>query len=241
MALAIIAGLLLSCSPEGAEDASKEVGQPTSIDLNGKALYSQHQEELIIRDFFSDRRNGFFLDVGCATPIIDSNTYYLEKNLGWSGIAVDALPEYQKSWQRKRPRSKFFNYLITDHFRTLEPFYRSELPGISSYRKPPRGPAGKERAFDEIHVPTMTLTQLLEQNRASRIDLLSMDIEGAEPLALAGFDIERFQPELACIEAKPANREAILKYFAKHGYQRIERYLEYDPMNYYFAPKAGRW
>ena len=31
-----------------------------------KTLYSQHDEELIIRDFFQDRREGFFLDVGCA-------------------------------------------------------------------------------------------------------------------------------------------------------------------------------
>jgi hypothetical protein len=62
-----------------------------------------------------------------------------------------------------------------------------------------------------------------------------MDIEGAEPLALAGFDIDRFRPELACIEAKPKNRELILKYFAEHGYQRIERYARYDKTNYYFA------
>ena len=31
--------------------------------------YSQHGEELIIRHFFRDRREGFFLDVGCAHPV----------------------------------------------------------------------------------------------------------------------------------------------------------------------------
>lgn len=210
------------------------------VDLAGEPLYSQHKEELIIRDFFHDRREGFFLDVGCATPIRDSNTYYLEKHLGWSGIAVDGLPEYQSSWERRRPKSKFFNYLVTDHADTVEPFYRSELPGISSIRKPVKGPAGNERAFEEIQVPTITLTRLLEENQISRIDLLSIDIEGAEPLALAGLDIDRFHPELAVIEAKPANREAIVRYFAEHGYEQIERYLEHDPVNYYFAPKASR-
>ena len=78
-----------------------------------------------------------------------------------------------------------------------------------------------------------------EQNGVAKIDFLSMDIEGAEPLALAGFDIERFRPELACIEAKPANREPILKYFADHGYKWIERYFQYDEHNYYFTPKVA--
>ena len=55
-----------------------------------KKRYSQHNEELIIRDFFQDRREGFFLDVGCAWPIRNSTTYYLEKHLGWSGIGIDA-------------------------------------------------------------------------------------------------------------------------------------------------------
>jgi FkbM family methyltransferase len=212
--------------------------QDSGVDLDSEPLYSQHKEELLIRDFFGDRREGFFLDVGCATPIRDSNTYYLEKHLGWSGIAVDGLPEYQSSWERRRPKSRFFNYLVTDHTDTVEPFYRSELPGISSMKKPLKGPAGKERAFEEIQVPTTTLTRLLEENQVSSIDLLSIDIEGAEPLALAGFDVDRFQPELAVIEAKPANRETIVRYFTDHGYEQIERYLEHDPVNYYFAPKA---
>ncbi len=214
--------------------------QDTGVDLEGDPLYSQHKEELIIRDFFQDRRDGFFLDVGCATPVRDSNTYYLEKHLGWSGIGVDGLPEYQRTWELRRPKSKFFNYMVTDHADTLEPFYRSELPGISSLKKPEKGPGGKPRAFEEIQVPTITLTRLLEENQVSKIDLLSIDVEGAEPLALAGFDIDRFRPELAVIEAKPANREPIRKFFIDHGYQQLERYLEHDLVNYYFAPKSPR-
>jgi FkbM family methyltransferase len=221
--------------PEVSAEPSVESPTWSGIDLSGKSQYSQAQEELIIRDFFQDRKNGFFLDIGCATPVIDSNTCYLERELGWSGIAVDALPEYAESWKRRRPKSKFFNYLVTDHAESVEPFYRSELRGISSLEKPLKGPAGKERSFEEIQVPTITLTQLLEQNGISKIDFMSMDIEGAEPLALAGFDIDRFNPELVCIEAKPANREFISKYFSDHGYVQIEKYLEYDMTNYYFA------
>ena len=208
----------------------------------GKVFYSQHDEELIVRDFFKDRRDGIFLDVGCASPITDSNTYYLEKHLGWSGLAVDALPEFAQAWERKRPRSRFFNFLVSDHADTVEPFYRSSLRGTSSVSKDAgamRGPGGKKVEFDTLHVPTTTLTRLLDTNKVDHVDFLSLDIEGWEPQALAGFDIERFKLGLACVEAKPANRQKLLDYFTAHGYRRLERYQEQDPVNYYFAPRGA--
>jgi hypothetical protein len=89
-------------------------------------------------------------------------------------------------------------------------------------------------------VPTITLTKLLDDNGIAGIDLLSIDIEGAELLALSGFDIDRFHPGLVCIEWFHAGREKIQAYFAAHGYERIERYLEYDKANDYYTPKASR-
>ena len=201
-------------------------------------VYSQGNEELIIRDFFQDRRNGVFLDVGCAWPMKYNNTYYLEERLGWHGIGVDGLPDYAALWARYRQPSRFFNYIVTDHSDTIEIFYRSELLGISSARPRP-GPGGHEIKYQELQVPTITLTKLLDQAGVPRIDFLSMDIEGFEPLALAGFDIERFRPQLACVEAHIENRKKIVAYFAAHGYARIERYLAYDQVNYYFTPKLG--
>jgi hypothetical protein len=30
-----------------------------------------------------------------------------------------------------------------------------------------------------------------------------------------------------------------LKYFARHDYERLEKYRERDEVNYYFTPKGG--
>ena len=60
-----------------------------------------------MRDFFQDRRIGVFVDVGAADARRGSNTYYLESQLGWSGIAVDALDEYRESYTKHRPRTPF--------------------------------------------------------------------------------------------------------------------------------------
>ena len=73
--------------------------------LAEKPRYSLFTEELVIRDFFQDREGGYFVDVGCAWPVHASNTYYLEKHLGWSGIGIDALADYVGAWGEERPRS----------------------------------------------------------------------------------------------------------------------------------------
>jgi len=213
---------------------------PARRDILGteKKRYSQHDEELIIRDFFQDRRDGVFLDVGCAWPIKASNTYYLEHDLGWSGIAVDALPDYAAAWKRRRKRSRFLQYAVTDQADGVISFFRSELLGISMLR-PAQEHLDKGVKFEEIKVPTSTLTLLLDNAGVARVDFLSMDIEGSEVPALAGFDVERFRPGLACIESKPANRDGIDAYFAAHGYERLDRYLLRDAVNYYYAPRRG--
>ena len=87
-------------------------------------------------------------------------------------------------------------------------------------------------------MPTTSLTDLLVAQEVDEIDFLSMDIEGHEMKALAGFDIERFRPELVCIEWRGSG-EALLDYFASHGYERIDEYLEHDQVNWYFTPRAA--
>ena len=179
-ALAIALVLLAGCSREHRDILGTE-----------RKLYSQFDEELVIRDFFQDRRGGFFLDVGASTPVENSTTYYLEKHLGWSGIGIDALFEYYVVWRLQRPRSEYLSFLVTDHSGTRETFYRSIHPPLSSVQK--------DRVFDGVklegeamEVETTTLDKVLDERGVEKIDFLSMDIEESEPPALAGFDIERY-------------------------------------------------
>ena len=50
-------------------------------------------------------------------------------------------------------------------------------------------------------------------------------------------DIERFRPQLVCIEAHHLrSRKRIPEYFAAHGYVRIEAYRAHDDVNDYYTP-----
>jgi len=204
----------------------------------GPAKNSSHEEEHFIRDFFGDRRDGVFLDVGAGHYSKRSNTYFLEHNLGWSGIAVDAQQKFAKDYAAHRPRSRFFSLFVSDVSDQQARLYVGKNDLFSSF----------DRRFTEGYVPvtateevvTITLNDLLDAQKVKRIDFLSMDIELAEPKALAGFDIERFRPELVCIEAHPEVRQQLLDYFHAHHYVIVGRYLRADPQNLWFAPDDAK-
>ena len=225
-------------------DLPGESAQPSAPrDILGTevALYSSGNEEVVIRDFFQDRREGVFLDVGCLTPIANNNTYYLEEQLGWSGLAVDALAAYEKSWKQARPKSQFFAYAVTARSGETVPFYTSRSrANKSSLNK------SAVMIFDrnpiEIQVPTITLNKLLDDNGVTKVDFVSIDISGAEWGALAGFDLERFKPDLLAVitPRKQADGKNLLSYFTSRGYDRLDRYTPHGSFNWFFAPSAPR-
>lgn len=199
-------------------------------------LYSQFNEELIVRHFFQDRRGGVFVDVGCYHWKNDSTTYALESLLGWSGVGIDALPWLRPGYEKNRKATRFFNYLVAETSGGSETLFSAGPLSSTDEARIEAWMPGKERK--PIEVPRITLDDLLDQAGIERIDFLSMDIEGGEAGALAGFDIERFEPALVCIEIAPTNREQVAAYFAEHGYELQEQYRPYDPVNWYYAPRG---
>ena len=136
--------------------------------------------------------------------------------MGWSGVAIDALPEFGPDYKTHRPKTKFvamFASDVTDSSVTFfVPKHNTLVASASHDFTVRQGAPGEAR-----EVPTTTLDAVLDQAGVQRLDFLSMDIELSEPKALAGFDIDRFQPSLVCIESHPDVRQQILDYFAAHG------------------------
>jgi FkbM family methyltransferase len=207
----------------------------------GPRQYSQGFEELIIRDFLGDRRDGFFLDVGSSHYKDDSTTLLLEERFGWKGIAIDANADYRDGYVQFRPGTRFVSFFVSDVSDevgelTIVESAPKNSTGVPEQARQIREAAGAGGVRD-VQVPTITLNALLAREKVAKVDFLSLDIEGYEPKALAGFDIERFRPDLACVEVKPPTEEAIEGYFAAHGYVEIPKYRGIDPSNRYYAPK----
>jgi FkbM family methyltransferase len=219
-------------------DAVLSAGHPESQPL--KAKYGPHrnsysEEEWCIRDFFNDRSDGFFVDVGANDYKVTSNTYYLDTVLNWRGIAIEPQRQFEADYVRFRPRTKFVPFFISDASNERARIYvlsrNSLLASADKSFTEQFGDTAKE-----VEVPTITLNDLLDSERVKKIDFMSIDIELWEPKALAGFDVERFHPELVCIEAHPQVRQQILDYFARHHYTVVGKYLRADVNNVYFTP-----
>jgi len=209
----------------------------------GPKFFSQAEEETLIRAFFRDRREGYFVDVGASHYEKDSTTFYLEHHLGWRGIAIDALEEFRGDYQRFRPRTRFFAFFVTNEAGHAKDFYvYTRDTRISSGRlQQLRGlPRVKERYIKTIDVPTVTLDRLLGAEGVTKVDFMSLDIEGSEPEALQGFDIGRYRPDLFCVETQTYTRDWLMSYFAGHGYEVIHRYRDADTVNLYFRRRTAR-
>ena len=240
LCIAVLVGVIAGRLPR-----QQEVVDP-ELDALAKAYgpnhNSWHHEEWIIRDFFQDRRGGVFVDVGASHYRISSNTYHLEHELGWSGVAVEPMRHFEADYVAHRPRTRFLAFFASD--RSDEDVtmytYGEDFAASSSDRNfAERNGDSANETLRRVVTPTATLDVLLARAGIEAFDFLSMDIELAEPKALAGLDIERFRPALVCIEAHAEVRQQIIDYFARHGYVAVGKYLRVDPINLYFRPAAS--
>lgn len=215
-------------------DTSKEELRPFR-ERYGPGHQSERAEEWFIRDFFADRRGGFFVDVGANHPKNFSKTWYLEKRLDWSGIAVEPLREFAPGYAAERPRTRFRPFFVSDRSDQEASLYVISDNTLVSSTDP-----NFTNAFgtaDRVEkVLTITLNDLLSRENVTTIDFMNMDIEQHEPAALRGFDIKRYSPRLICIEGLLPVRQQILEYFARHGYVLVGKYLRADQENLYFVP-----
>jgi hypothetical protein len=101
------------------------------------------------------------------------------------------------------------------------------------HRKKLRSLTGKV-SVQEIKVPAATLSEILERERISRLDFVTIDVEGHEAEVLKGFDLRKWRPALVIVERNywfPGVRT--MNYFRGRGYA----YLHTTGVNDWFIDK----
>ena len=204
----------------------------------GSKRNSRYGEEWILRDYFQDQRGGVFVDVGANHYQRESNTYYLETQLGWSGLAIEPQTKFAADYTTKRPMTKFVPLFVSNVSNRQTVLYVPPNDLEASFdRNFAEGDA--HGSATPMPANTTTLDDILERHGIRKIDFLSMDIELHEPQALSGFSIERFQPRLVGIESHAPVRQQILDYFAARGYVVAGKYLRADTENLWFTPLSS--
>ena len=67
--------------------------------------FSQACQDKFILNVLSEKKNGFFLEIGSNHPIYINNTYTLEKNYDWKGIMVEYDCSFLDLYKEHRPNS----------------------------------------------------------------------------------------------------------------------------------------
>jgi FkbM family methyltransferase len=185
-------------------------------------------------------RDGFFVEAGAFDGYLQSNTYYLERMKGWRGLLVEPVPQFYEACRRERPASQVYNYALVAPDHEGEPVtitvanLMSLVPGAQGSPEADQAHAqfgtrgGREPNY-EIQVPGRTLSAVIDEAGAPEIDLLVLDVEGYEPEALSGLDMDRHAPRFILVEImEPARTRSSIEALMRDRYEHAERLSPHD-------------
>lgn len=189
----------------------------------GASFRAQNGEDRWLDAYFKKRRDGYFVEVGAYNGVDLSNTYHFEQ-VGWHGILVEPDPDNAASCMTRRPGARTFQCaaVASSDIREIA-FHKVADGGVFSTTNLSDGHAKRIAniglSVEPLRVPARTLDSMLEEAGATRVDFVSIDVEGGELDVLAGFDIRRWQPRIVIVESNTKTRlPAIRRYFLKNGY-----------------------
>ena len=166
--------------------------------------YSQYQEDLFIKEFFKNKNDGFYVDVGCYHPLKYSNTALLY-NLGWKGINIDINQTSIDLFNIARPKDKnVFAGLSNKNEKTVA-YFDHLLSPLNTLKKNFSDLSSKNISFrkhKKKEITTYTFEKLIEkfEIKFKTIDFLNVDAEAHDFEVLEGFNLKKFRPKLICVE-----------------------------------------
>ena len=189
-----------------------------------------NDEQELVREFFKNKKNGFYVDVGANDPVIESQTYHLEKS-GWMGLLIEPLNNYCNELKEKRTGVVIQNACSApnNHLKTLRLLVAG---GHSTLNENPIALGTKSQQY--VDVVCKTLDSILTENAVKPgFDFISIDIEGHELEMFKGFSIEKWRPNLVLLEDHVVNLKKH-KLMISNGYQLIMR----TGLNSWYVPKV---
>lgn len=192
-----------------------------------EVIVEEETEKALIRRYFDEKPNGVVVEVGANEPVsIYSQSWHLEDKLGWRAVLVEPNPELAEKARKLRSRAQVFEFACvgSEEIHQLSLF----IPLVNGEEV--TGHAAIEKNIDdhayhnhrEVVIRAQTLNQVIESCGSPQIDVLSIDVEGAEIEVLKGLDLARHRPRLILLEDKHVylTKHRLLK---KNGYRLVKR------------------
>ena len=152
--------------------------------------------DLILNDVFKNKKNGFYIDIGCHHPMINNHTYLFYKK-NWTGINIDLDFNSIDMFNFFRPKDINIQCALSNIEDETEFFFY--------HNRAVKNTISKEFGHDAVTVKkikTNTLNNIINDENLNNqiIDFVSIDVEGNELNVLKGFDLKKFKPKIILLE-----------------------------------------
>jgi FkbM family methyltransferase len=203
--------------------------------------YAQNLEDYHLDLVFAGQNSGTYVDVGGGHPVADNVSYYFYLK-GWRGLIVEPQDTLAAAYAHIRPRDHTVSCLAGRSDGEI-PFHVVDgLHGLSSAIKANAESAAQYGAtFKTIQKPVRRLSRLIDEAKLGAIDILKIDVEGAEPDVLAGLDLQRHRPKLVLVEAvNPNNPDADAAAWEPLLLNAAYAYVFFDGLNRFYVANEAR-
>ncbi|XP_011864126.1 PREDICTED: uncharacterized protein LOC105560011 [Vollenhovia emeryi] len=137
-----------------------------------------------IREIFNDKKNGFFIECGAYDGEMRSNTLFLERFNGWSGLLIEADPiNFTKMLQKNRRAYLSPTCLSITKSPTVASFLMARNVGrLHESKNTTENANTPDVAYtgEHVGVQCLPLTLYIAALGVETVDYFSLDVEGNE-------------------------------------------------------------
>lgn len=200
---------------------------PTSKPSHGFKSVSQSGQDFAILSILQDMSHGYFIDLAANDFKAGSNSYLLEQFNFWNGVCIEPNSIYWKNILANRRCHLYVNPVSGKAGEKVKFRMATAFGGIVGEEFDQRE---RENDAASVELETTTLTLILDHAKAPHvINYMNLDIEGAELVAMSGFDFNKYKIWLINVERPKPKLHYLL---AKHGYVFLHSMTEYGDILY---------
>lgn len=207
-------------------------------------FYSQNFEDVMLARCFSDRSQGFYIDVGAQHEEVESVTKHFYE-AGWSGVNIEPVKEFAETFKcRKRDMTLCCAAGAQESTDTLAISLRTGLSTFDRSNATKANAMGHIEELREIAIRKLDDILLDLGYETLSFEFLKIDVEGFELDVLEGIDLRRYRPEIILCEVTEPNTSQKSSIYAKicgkveaFGYHPIY----FDGLNQWWCTSEKRY
>jgi len=202
-----------------------------------RVTYSEYGGSQFVDELLKRRRNGFFVECGAFRGEELSDSLFFEKERNWTGILIEAHPEYHREILTKNRRALVLRACLSSIGRPQLVKFKlaGQGSGVTSLN---RNVHLMKKNLPETDVQCFSLNSIMAAIGVQHIDFMILDVEGSELSVLHTIDWTRLSIDVFSIEYIGVNRTSKLEKI-RHFFNATGMYKEVGKLPRHAADNDG--